>query len=210
MSPHTRFVPLVVGAALLTAACGSPAGSEPAGTPSYTIGPQPSGAGPLPGASVPVPGYTMPNPGYTMPNPGYTMPNPGYPNPGYNPGYHPGYTLPTTTPAEGPLTKSPTPTPAHAAKCGGQPSPADILALIKGKPGIPSKTLQVQDGPFCSGTWSFTTVKLAGSGTDQMEPLMVVATGKAATLALVAAGSDVCNAQVQAAPAGIRVMACGF
>ena len=40
---------------------------------------------------------------------------------------------------------------------------------------------------------------------------MVVATGKDATLTLVAAGSDVCSDQVQtAAPPGIRVLACGF
>ena len=46
---------------------------------------------------------------------------------------------------------------------------------------------------------------------DQVEPLMVVTTGTGAKLALVAAGTHVCNAKVQAeAPAGIRVLACGF
>jgi hypothetical protein len=39
----------------------------------------------------------------------------------------------------------------------------------------------------------------------------VVATGAGTTLALVAAGSDVCIERVQTtAPPGIRVLACGF
>jgi hypothetical protein len=110
-----------------------------------------------------------------------------------------------------PETVSPTPTPSHAAKCTGSPTKAQILTLIKGQSGVPDKTLQVDDGPFCSGDWSFSTVEVAGESADQLEPLMVVATGKGSTLALVAAGSEVCTDQVQtSAPAGIRVLACGF
>jgi hypothetical protein len=121
---------------------------------------------------------------------------------------YPAYPAQTTTV---PTTKSPTPTPSHAAKCSGEPTGAQILALIKGKPGIPTATLKVDSGPYCSGTWSFTTVEISGKSADQLEPLMVVATGKGATLGLVAAGSDVCNGAVQtSAPSGIRVLACGF
>ncbi|BCY15569.1 hypothetical protein [Actinoplanes sp. L3-i22] len=199
MSPHTRYIPLAVGALLLTAACGSShsdSRSDAAPAPSASL---PSVVGLQPPVSLPPPTFTPITPGAL---PTWTPPTYVYP---------PVITPTTTTPTAAPLTKSPTPTPARAAKCSGQPTGAEILALIKGKPGIPNKTLQVQDGPFCSGTWTFTTVKLAGSGSDQQEPLSVVSTGKGSTLTLITAGSDVCNAQVQAsAPAGIRVMACGF
>lgn len=197
MSPHTRYLPLVVGALLLTAACGSSDDSDDKAQPA---------ALPSAPASVP-PSFALPPPTFTPISPG------GYPAPTWVP---PTYTYPTitpttTVPTEAPLTKSPTPTPAHAAKCSGQPTGAEILALIKGKAGIPKKTLQVQDGPFCADTWAFTTVKLAGSGSGDQEPLSVVTSGKGSTLTLITAGSDVCNPQVQAsAPAGIRVLACGF
>ncbi|MFD0519292.1 hypothetical protein [Paractinoplanes durhamensis] len=69
----------------------------------------------------------------------------------------------------------------------------------------------MNDGPYCSGIWSFSTVEVSGESADQLEPLMVVTTGKDTTLALVAAGSDVCIDRVQTeAPPGIRVLACGF
>ena len=71
--------------------------------------------------------------------------------------------------------------------------------------------MRIYQGPFCAGTWSYTTVEVTGEGADELEPLMVVATGTGATLALVAAGSEVCIDRVQtAAPPGIRVLACGF
>jgi hypothetical protein len=184
-----------VGALLLTAACGSPAK------------PQPTSA-PLPSGGAPPSGFVQPS--VALPPPSYPPPTLG----GLPTTVPPTFAYPTTTtptPTGAPLTKSPTPTPAHAAKCAGQPTGAQILALVKGKPGIPNKPLQVQNGPYCSGTWAFTTVKLAGTSTDQQEPLNVVTTGKGSTLTLITAGSDVCNAQIQAsAPAGIRVLACGF
>ncbi|RAK35486.1 hypothetical protein B0I29_110242 [Actinoplanes lutulentus] len=115
-------------------------------------------------------------------------------------------TVPTTSPV---TTTSPTPSPtlSHAKKCTGEPTGKQILALLKGNPAVPDATLKVDEGPFCSGVWSFTTVKLA---TGDAETLSVVTTGKGSTLTLVTAGTDVCNPRVQTeAPVGIRVLACG-
>ncbi len=201
MSPHTRYIPLTVGALLLTAACASHA-EQPLPAVSASL----PAAGPAPSMALPPPSYVPLSPGVGWPT---TVPTPTF---GY-PTAMPTYTYPTTTttPTGAPLTKSPTPTPAHAAKCTGQPTGAEILTAIKGQDGIPNKTFQVKDGPFCSGTWAFTTVKLAGKDADDQEPLMVVTMGKGDSLTVIAAGSDVCNAQVQSsAPAGIRVLACGF
>ncbi|WP_229067372.1 hypothetical protein [Actinoplanes sp. DH11] len=115
---------------------------------------------------------------------------------------------PTTAATTTPPPRSPSPTPSRAPKCTGEPTKQQILALIKNNPSVPDAELKVADGPFCAGTWSFTTVKLATGGA---ESLQVVTTGKGATLTLITAGTDVCNPQVQAqAPAGIRVLACGF
>ncbi|MEU4419170.1 hypothetical protein AB0F81_00965 [Actinoplanes sp. NPDC024001] len=216
MSPRTRrirpaaSVAGAIGALLVSAACGAPPGAGPAELPvpaasAPSLGP-PAGA-PVP-SDVTIPplgppptttqGY--PAPGITYPTPGYATPPP-----------QPQLTTTTTGVTTPPLTNSPTPTPTHAAKCRTSPTGPQILALIKDDPGVPDKELAVADGPFCSGTWSFTTVKIAGQGAEQVEPLMVVATGKGTKLALVAAGTHVCNARVQAeAPPGIRVLACGF
>ena len=115
-------------------------------------------------------------------------------------------TLPTTVP-----TTSPTPTVKPAAKCTSSgPSGAQILALVKGQPGIPDAELALHAGPYCSGSWQFTELELAGKSPDDVEPLLVVSTGKPASLTLIEAGTDVCSTQVQNdAPAGIRVRACG-
>ena len=193
MSPSTRLIPvasLATGVFIAVAACGEP--------------PQPLPTSPPYSSTAGAAGYSSaPNLAATPP---VLLPTVGLPTAGL-PTY-PTYPVRTTTAA---TTKSPTPTPAHAAKCSGEPTGAQILALIKGKPGIPSATLKVDSGPYCSGDWSFTTVQIAGKSDDQLEPLMVVAVGKGATLGLVAAGSDVCNDPVQSgAPPGIRVLACGF
>jgi hypothetical protein len=136
------------------------------------------------------------------PIPAPTLPPPAYPT------YRTYPTVPTTTIA--PTTKSPTSTPAHAPPCLGEPTGTQILALIKGEDGVPDKPLRVVKGPFCSGDWSFTTVELDGKSEDELEPLMVLTTGKGAALTLIA-GSDVCSNRVQTdAPPGIRVLACGF
>ena len=191
MSPRpTRLIPL--GALLVLAACGEPPHPLPTSPPYVSPSAAPISLPP----SVPGLATVQPLPTVTVP---VATPPPAYPT----------YTVPTTTAA--PDTVSPTPTPSHAARCTSSPTKAQILTLIKGQPGIPNKTLKVNDGPYCSGTWSFSTVEVSGESEDQLEPLMVVATGKGATLALVAAGSDVCVDRVQTdAPAGIRVLACGF
>ncbi|MFI5893186.1 hypothetical protein ACIA5D_24065 [Actinoplanes sp. NPDC051513] len=198
MSRRTRLIPLgvlLLGALTLLSACGTPPQpplkSPPLASPSAAPLSLPPSA--LPG----LPATT------TAPTATATAPTLGaYPT-------YPTYTYPTyTTPA---TTVSPTPTPSHAALCAGSPTGPQILALIKGRKGIPKVTLQVDSGPYCSGNWSFTTVEVTGSNEDQLEPLMVVATGKDTTLAFVTAGSDVCINQVQTkAPPGIRVLACGY
>jgi hypothetical protein len=206
VSPHTRLIPLgaptlgvlALGVLALAGGCGEPPQPLPTSPPYVNASDPPISLGP---SQLGLPAATTPPTLAATPTIGGVVPT--YPT-------YPGYTprTATTTPA---TTVSPTPTPSHAPRCTGAPTGAQILALIKGKPGIPNTTLQVNSGPYCSGTWSFTTVEKAGSGSDQLEPLMVVATGKDTTLTLVAAGSEVCTDQVQTtAPPGIRVLACGF
>jgi hypothetical protein len=203
VSPRTRLTPLgalSLGVLALAGACGEPPQPLPTSPPYVNASDPPISLGPSQIAGLPV-GTTPPTLAATP-----TIGGGGYPT---YPTY-PAYTAPTatTTPA---TTVSPTPTPSHAPRCTGAPTGAQILTLIKGKPGIPNTTLQVDSGPYCSGDWSFTTVEKSGADADQLEPLMVVATGKDTTLKLIAAGSEVCVDQVQTtAPPGIRVLACGF
>ncbi len=186
--PRTRLIPL--GVLVLLAACGEPPQQLPA-SPPYAA---PSGAPISLGPSFPLTGSGQSLPPLTSYPTGQVLP---------------GATLPTATTPAG--TVSPTPTPSHAPACTGSPTKSQIITLIKGQPGIPSDPLEVTDGPFCSGDWSFTTVGLTGGDAEQDEPLMAVSTGKGSTLALVAAGSDVCVNRVETeAPPGIRVLACGF
>jgi hypothetical protein len=178
------------GALILLGACGEPPQPLPTSPPYVTPSADPISLSPsLPMVNQPLPTVT------------------NYPTLA---GTYPTYTLNPTT--LGPETISPTPTPSHAARCPGPPTGAQILTLIKKEQGVPkNKTLRVVDGPRCSGDWSFTAVEVSGEDADQLEPLMVVATGKDSTLALVAAGSEVCIDQVEhGAPPGIRVLACGF
>jgi hypothetical protein len=195
--PRTRLIPLAGAAIALLAtgaACGEPPQPLPTSPPFTAPSSAPVASVPtLPAATLPVPPPTFTGFQPTIPAPTYAVPT--------------ATTLPTTAPT----TKSPTPTPSHAAKCITEPTGAQILALIKGKPGIPSDPLRVLEGPFCSGTWTLTRVEVTGQNADQIDPLMVVSTGKGTQLALVTAGSDVCIDRVQnQAPAGIRVLACGF
>ena len=189
---------------LLLSGCGAP----PPSAPARTVAPEVSLPSLAPLPSLPPVTFVPLDPTVTTTT---TVPLPTYTT------TYPTYTYPTATTATavpttaGPLTKSPTPTPSHAAKCTGEPTKKHILALIKDDPGVPDAKLAVVDGPFCSGTWSFTTVGLAGEDDDQDEPLQVVATGKGTTLTIVGLGADVCSTRVQGeAPAGIRVLACGF
>jgi hypothetical protein len=187
VSPSTRCIPLLAGLLVLLSACGEPPQALPTAPPYL----------PASAASVEPP---LPTTVPALPTvPPVTLPPPAYPP------------VPATTAAP-PTTTSPTPTPSHAPACLGEPTGAQILALVKEqKKGVPTEPLKVDQGPLCSGDWSFTTVEIVGKNEDQLEPLMVLATGKGATLTFVAAGSDVCSNRVQTtAPAGIRVLACGF
>ncbi|MBM2616962.1 hypothetical protein JIG36_15490 [Actinoplanes sp. LDG1-06] len=195
MSPRTPLIPLAVlaGVGLLLGACGEPPRPLPS-SPPYA----PPSAGPISiGPSVDL---TLPT---APPLPTAPTTYPAYPT------TRPTTIVPTTTPP--PETVQATATPSHAPRCQAQPTGAQILALVKGQPGVPDKPMRIYEGPFCSGTWSFATVEVTGEDADELEPLMVVSTGAGTTLALVAAGSDVCIDRVQtSAPPGIRVLACGF
>ncbi|MCY1141288.1 hypothetical protein OWR29_25100 [Actinoplanes sp. Pm04-4] len=201
MSPRTTVVPLAFVAAALLTACGAPPEPLPTSPPYVSPSAAPISIGPSIDLPPPLPTATAP----TLPAVPTTYPTlPAYPTQRLP---TPRATL-TTTPPE---TVSPTPTPSHAPKCTAKPTKPQVLALIKGKPGVPDKPLRVYQGPYCSGTWSFATVEVTGADADDLEPLMVVATGVDDTLTLVAAGSEVCIDRVQtAAPPGIRVLACGF
>jgi hypothetical protein len=189
---------VVAGILALLSACGEPPQPLPTSPPRATPSTGPAALSPsLPLGQQPLPTLT-----------GYPTTYPAYP--GLTPPPAPtGFATPTPTPT--PTTKSPSPTPSHAGRCTGEPTGGQVLALIRGKPGVPNASLRIFEGPFCSGTWSFTTVEVVGRTEDEVEPLMVVATGKGSSLALVAAGSDVCVARVETqAPPAIRVLACGF
>ncbi|WP_250000456.1 hypothetical protein [Actinoplanes sp. M2I2] len=204
MSPRTR-VSLAFAAVALVGACGGPPQPLPT-SPTYgSPSAAPISLGPSIGLPLPT---TTTQPLPTGPTSTTTYPTlPAYPTGGPTATRRPTPTTTTTAPETVPAT----PTPSHAPRCASRPAQADILALIKDRPGVPDKPLRVYQGPFCSGAWSFATVEVTGSGADDLEPLMVVATGPGDALALVAAGTDVCIDRVQtSAPPGIRVLACGF
>ncbi|MET0416512.1 MAG: hypothetical protein ABW022_10885 [Actinoplanes sp.] len=205
MSPRTRLIPLA-GALALLSACGEPPRPLPTSPPYATSSSAPTSLAP----SLPLGGQPLPTLTGLPTNPGLPA-NPGLPGYPVNTGY-PTYTIPPTTrPTTAPTTKSATPTPAHAGRCTGQPTGAQILALIRGKDGVPNASLRIFEGPFCSGNWTLTTVEEVGRTEDQLEPLMVVSTGRGSTLTFITAGSDVCTKRVETeAPPGIRVLACGF
>jgi hypothetical protein len=190
VSPRTRFLPLAVGALLLSAACGSPPEALPSGP---TI-PHASG-GTLPASGLAPPPAVV--------TPPLTMPTGATPPPGV-----PTYTYPTRTPITPTTTTttSPTPAPSYAPRCTGKPTGAEVVTLAKKSPAVPDQNLTVLEGPFCGGTWSFTVIGMTGE-----EPLSVVTTGTGTTLTLVTVGTDVCNPTVKTqAPAGIRALACGY
>jgi hypothetical protein len=207
--PRTRHTPLLSvallagGVLLLLAACGEPPQPLPTSPPFSALpSGQPSGA--VPSAALPTE--------TGAPLPTGLLPTPAYPGVGGYPGYG-GYPPPPVATTTAATTNSPTPTPSHAAKCAGttQPTAAQMLTLIKGKPGLPKETLKVFDGPYCANDWSLASAGVASKSRDQQDPLFVVAVGPGTALQLVAAGSDVCNDPLQKdAPAGIRVLACGF
>jgi hypothetical protein len=188
-------VPVALTAAVL-AGCGSPPEPLP------TAPPETHGGVPSSGPAIPSFGATAPGvPTDGLPAGGLLTPVAPVPT----------YPPPTATPTTPTPTTPPSPTPSPAAKCTSGPSGAQVIAVIKGKPGIPNEQLEVHAGPYCSGSWHFTELEIAGKNADQVDPLLVVTTGQPTALALVEAGADVCSLRVkQDAPPGIRVRACGF
>ncbi|MEU8230142.1 hypothetical protein AB0C12_11120 [Actinoplanes sp. NPDC048967] len=204
-----RFLALA-GLMTLLAACGEPPAPAPTAPPDAPGGASASSGGPYPLPS----GITAP-----VPVPTGGLPPGGLPPGGLPPGalptlpYVPQATLPppvvTTTPPRT-TTAAPTPTTTPAPKCRSGPTAAQVVAVLKGLPGIPDRELAVSDGPFCAGSWQFAQVQIAGEDPKKAEQLFVVTTGTPTALKVIEAGTDVCSVEVQTkAPAGIRVRACG-
>ncbi|MEU8606702.1 hypothetical protein AB0C29_01675 [Actinoplanes sp. NPDC048791] len=195
-----RFLALA-GLVTLLAACGEPPAPPLAAPPDA-----PGGASASSGAAYPLPsGITVPVPVPTGGFPPATVPTLPYVPPATLP---PVATTPprTTTPT----TAAPTPTTPPAPKCRSGPTAAQVVAVLKGLPGIPDRQLAVSDGPFCAGSWQFAQVQIAGEDPKKAEQLFVVTTGTPTALKVIEAGTDVCSVEVQTkAPAGIRVRACG-
>ena len=193
----------VAGCAVLLAGCGSPPQPLPTAPPRTASG-GPAGSG-MPSAGPALPSY----PAGGLPGAGSL---PGTLPPGL--ATYPTYPVPTVTtrPTTAPTTR-PTPsrsTPPPAPRCTGGPTAQQVLDLVKNRPGIPQATLTVTEGPYCAGTWQFTIVGIAGQSDDDVEPLLVVSTGRPSALSLLEAGTDVCTDRVERdAPPGIRVRACG-
>jgi hypothetical protein len=199
-----RLLP-VLGVIAVLAGCGAPPQPLPTSPPEA---PSSSGAFPSPSAGVPVPGQPLPGvqPGV---QPG-GLPTGALPPGGLPTGY-PIYPAPTLATTTAPRTTPPSPTPSPAGRCTNGPTKQQVLGVVKGKPGIPAnRDLRVTEGPYCSGSWQFTIVGIAGEGPDDVEPLLVVTNGRPSALKLIEAGADVCTERVEDdAPAGIRVRACG-
>ena len=121
-------------------------------------------------------------------------------------------TSPTTTATTPPATTRPTPAVSPAPRCPAGPTAAQLVAAVQNTPGIPDEPLTVTGGPFCAGTWQFSTMEIGSAATrDRNERLSVVTKGAPAALQLLEAGSDVCSKLVSdEAPPGIRVRACGI
>ena len=185
------------------AGCGAPPEPPPTAPPapreSTSLGP----------SGVPLPPGGLP-PG-ALPSGG--LPS-GYPAGALPPGGVPTVAAPTyPTPAATRPIPSPSPTrstPPPAPVCRNGPSKQQVLGVIKGKPGIPTRPLEVRFGPYCAGSWQLSIIGIVGETADEEEQLLVVTSGRPAALTLVEAGTDVCTDRVEDdAPAGIRVRACG-
>jgi hypothetical protein len=185
------------------AGCGAPPEPPPTAPPapreSTSLGP----------SGVPLPPGGLPPGG--LPSGG--LPS-GYPAGALPPGGVPTVAAPTyPTPAATRPIPSPSPTrstPPPAPVCRSGPSKQQVLGVIKGKPGIPTRPLEVRFGPYCAGSWQLSIIGIVGEAADEEEQLLVVTSGRPAALTLVEAGTDVCTDRVEDdAPAGIRVRACG-
>jgi hypothetical protein len=191
----------LAGLVTLLAACGEP----PAPPLTAPPGPSASAAAGASGPAQPLPSdFTAPAPAPTGALPPVVVPTVPYVPPATLP------PIATTPPRTTTPTTRPTPTVSPAARCRSGPTKAQVLAVLEGLPGIPERKLAVAEGPFCSGSWQFTTVQIAGQDPKKAEQLFVVTTGKPDALKVIEAGTDVCSTEVQTrAPAGIRVRACG-
>ncbi|GAA1850590.1 hypothetical protein [Asanoa iriomotensis] len=131
-------------------------------------------------------------PGSTVPTPSVTSsPTPSTLVPSLPPA------LPTPTTATG-FPDSP------AVACGGRPSAAQVITLLKRRGLLASSYRgRVTVGPLCAGTWQWSVLDTSNG------PLQAVSEITDNTLRLVTAGTDVCSVEVRAgAPAGIRAAAC--
>src|SRR4051812_3662205 len=141
-----RLLP-VLGTATVLAACGAPPQPLPTAPPDTVGSPSAAPSAPVyPSAGAPT--YQAPAGG---------APTAGYPT--YAGGPVPGY---PTVPAPGRTTRAappPTTAPPPAPKCTKGPTGAQILAVLKGNPGIPAdKQLVVHAGPYCAGTWQYSSL----------------------------------------------------
>jgi hypothetical protein len=191
---------LLTGVALL-AACGKPP------QPALTAPPEAPGSGSA--SALPPSGLVPGLPTAGLPTGG--VPATGLPTvgvPTYPTAVVPTYPLTTTTPPVTPTTTRPA-GPSPAPRCKNGPTAQQVLTVVKGRPGVPQEELKVVEGPYCSGTWQFSIVQIAGADDDD-EALLVVTNGPPATIKVVEAGTDVCSVKVQnESPPGIRVRACG-
>jgi len=131
------------------------------------------------------PGTTVPRPSATAsPTPSASLPPPPPPPPS-----------PTATSG---FPDSP------AVACGGRPSAAQVITLLKRRDLLPSSYAgRVTVGPMCAGTWQWSVLDTSNG------PLQAVTEIRGNTLRLVTAGTDVCSIEVRVgAPAGIRSAAC--
>jgi hypothetical protein len=91
-----------------------------------------------------------------------------------------------------------------AIACGGRPSAAQVITLLKRRGLLASSYRgRVTVGPMCAGTWQWSVLDTPDG------PLQAVSEIRGNTLRLITAGTDVCSIEVRAgAPAGIRSAAC--
>lgn len=179
LRPAYALLALTAGSLLLHA-CGAPPEPLPSAPPATR-----NSGGPSSSATVPSFPATTPYPT-----------NPTFPT---QPTFPPTTTLPPTT----------TPPPTPAPLCGGSPSKQQVLKAVKGKPGIPTKPLEVRYGPYCDDSWQFAILGIVGQDEDDVDPLLLLTKGKASSLTVVAAGADVCDGSETGAPTGIKARACG-
>jgi hypothetical protein len=115
------------------------------------------------------------------------------------------------TPVAGPGTPTGPPgfDEAVAVACRGQPSGSQVVDALRRTAGLlpDGIRLRVGNGPFCAGTWQYTTVRVLMN--PEPEPLQVVTRGRPRALTVVTTGTNVCSIGVRVeAPPGIRALAC--